>query len=377
MGKSLVRRMLEHLGAYTIDAGGLSYQAMAPGAPLYKPVIQTFGTWILDGEKRVDRARLAAVSFSHPDALRRLQALTQPIVGRAVDTLIGRARHGVIVVEAIDLLEGAFAGAVDAIWVVDCTPENQIARLVKGGLSEWEARKRIELQNPQQEKLQRADVVLPNNGTPEQMWVLVQQEWRKLTQSLGQKETAEAEARTIQIEAQPTPAGQPAPPQEITEVTIRRGKPRNADDIASLLTHLTGKEHTRMDVMTAFGQKSYMLAEANGRNVGIVGFQVENLITRVDEFYVLPEARLPQVITGLIEAVEESSKELQSEIGFFFLAPDTPQTVLDVFVTMGYAPRTLEQIKVPAWREAARESQPEGTVIYAKQLRAERVLKPL
>ena len=382
MGKSLVRRMLEHLGAYTIDAGGLAYQAMAPGAPAYKPVLETFGTWLLDGEQRVDRAKLAAVSFSHPDALRRLQALTQPIVGRAIDTLIGRAKHNVVVVEAIDLLEGVFAEAVDAIWVVNCSPENQVARLVKSGISEWDARKRIELQNPQQAKLDRASLVIDNNGSPEQTWAVVQAEWQKLQARLGQA-VAPPEApadRTIAVAAAPPPAGAPAAPApaaEITEVTIKRGKPQDTADIATLLTRLTGREVTRMDVMMGFGQKSYLLAEANGQYVGLVGFQVENLITRVDEFLLMPEAMLPQVITGFVEEVEKASKDLQSEIGFFFLPTDTPQRVRDVFASLEYAPKTLEQIKVPAWREAARESQPEGTEIYAKKLRAERVLKPL
>jgi len=75
--------------------------------------------------------------------------------------------------------------------------------------------------------------------------------------------------------------------------------------------------------------------------------------------------------------VEASSRELQSEIGFLFLPQSTPQALLDMLTGLGYTPRTLEQIKVPAWREAARESQPANTLIYAKQLRAERVLKPL
>jgi len=42
-GKSVVRRMLEHLGAYTIDADGLAHRVMAKGAPGYKPIIDTFG----------------------------------------------------------------------------------------------------------------------------------------------------------------------------------------------------------------------------------------------------------------------------------------------------------------------------------------------
>jgi dephospho-CoA kinase len=371
MGKSLVRRMLEHLGAYTIDAGGLAYQAMAPGAPAYKPVIQTFGTWIVDAERRVDRTKLAAVAFSHPQALALQQALTQPLIDRAMDTLISRARHNVVVVEALDLLEGSLAEKVDAVWVVNTTPEHQIERLVKTGLSEWEARKRIELQNPQEAKLERASVVIENNGAPEETWALVQQQWTALNAALGHEEEEE-ETTTIVVE-EPASAGL----MDIKEVQIRRGTPRNAEEVAALLGQLSGQEISRTDMMMAFGQKSYLLAQGDGQNVGLVGFQVENLITRVDEFLVRPDAMLPQVITGLVDAIEEASKELQSEIGFFFLQKDMPADVLEVFAGKGYESRTLEEIKVPAWREAARESQPDDTVIYAKKLREERVLKPL
>src|SRR5215468_8063945 len=123
MGKSLVRKMLEHLGAYTIDADGLAHQVMAPGAPAYQPVIETFGKWILDKDNRIDRIKLGAVAFSHPEALTRLEALTHPIVGQGIDTLISRAKQPIVVVEAIKLVDGVLCCQVDAVWVVDSTPQ--------------------------------------------------------------------------------------------------------------------------------------------------------------------------------------------------------------------------------------------------------------
>ena len=47
-GKSVVRRMLEHLGAYTIDADALSHRVISKGAPGYQPVLDKFGTWLLE-----------------------------------------------------------------------------------------------------------------------------------------------------------------------------------------------------------------------------------------------------------------------------------------------------------------------------------------
>ncbi len=69
VGKSVVRQMLQHLGAYTIDADSLSHQVMMPGAPAYQPIIDTFGRFMLDGEGRINRARLGALVFALPEAL--------------------------------------------------------------------------------------------------------------------------------------------------------------------------------------------------------------------------------------------------------------------------------------------------------------------
>ncbi|MEM5775485.1 MAG: dephospho-CoA kinase, partial [Anaerolineaceae bacterium] len=46
-GKSVVRRMLEHLGAYGIDADALAHRAIAKGAPGYEPILETFGRFLL------------------------------------------------------------------------------------------------------------------------------------------------------------------------------------------------------------------------------------------------------------------------------------------------------------------------------------------
>ena len=72
-GKSVVRKMLEHLGAYGIDADSLAHRAIAKGAPGYQPVIDTFGRWILDAQGQIDRAKLGKLVFSDPEALKSLE----------------------------------------------------------------------------------------------------------------------------------------------------------------------------------------------------------------------------------------------------------------------------------------------------------------
>lgn len=370
MGKSLVRRMLEHLGAYTIDADALVHQAMAPGAPAYKPVVLTFGTWILDAEKRIDRSRLGAIAFAHPEALHRLEAITHPIVERAIDTLVSRTPRRFVVIEAIKLIEGPLADWVDTIWVVNASEETQVARLVKRGLARQEALKRIRAQNPQADKLARAHVVIDNNGTPEETWAQVRSAWSQIAGA------ARAEAQ--QTAPQRVEIGGVRSDGSTAAVNIVRGTPHNAMQIAELIFQHSGKRLTRDDVLILFGQKSYLMAMEGERPIALIGFLVENLIMRVDELLVLNGKPVAPIITALIQAVERASRELESEVGYVFLPPGVSAEVIQALRAQGYEPQALETITVPAWREAVREARPDPSyAVFGKRLRAERVYRPI
>lgn len=393
MGKSLVRRMLEHLGAYTIDADGLSHQVMAPNAPAYQPVIEQFGKFVLSEDGQIDRARLGAIVFSHPDALQSLEKITHPIISTAIDTLISRSKHHVIVVEAIKLLEGNLAEAVDAIWVVDSAPEHQLARLMqKRGLSEPDARKRISVQNPQSDKLAKADVVITNNSSPDEAWSRVQAEWQKIRQAELDTQAVEV-VETVKVEkkeqpladlapastATPSTAVSPALAQqssEIEEFSIKRPRPADFDMIAKLINTETGKNVTKVDVMVTFGEKTYMMAEANAQAVGIIGFLVENLVTRVDEFVLSQQAPAVEVGTALIKAMEKASDELQSEVAFVFLSK-SDEVGKKVFTDNGYEVMDIKEVRYPAWREAVNEFYAEDKILLSKRLRESLVLKPI
>lgn len=390
MGKSLVRRMLEHLGAYTIDADGLARQVMAPGAPAYQPVIDMFGKFVVMPDGQIDRNRLGAIVFAHPDALKELEKITHPIISSAIDTLVSRAKHRVVVVEAIKLLEGDLANAVDSVWVVDARPEEQIKRLIsKRGLSELEAKKRISVQNPQADKLAKATVVINNNGTPEETWAQVQAAWGEI--DAGEEDTKAMEAvQTVQVPPSPAPAAPapavqttanaapaPAPPAaQISSFDIKRPRPADFEKIAQLINQISGSALTRDSIMAKFAEKTYLLAEADDQAMGVIAFVVENLVTRVDEFLINPTAPLDAVGKGLIDAMEKASSDLQSEIAFVFL-PTQDATHKAIFMAQGYEEKHPDEIRYPAWREAVNEFKPENTVLLSKRLRESLVLKPI
>lgn len=400
VGKSVVRQMAQHLGAYPIDADGLSHQAMQPGAPAYQPIVQTFGQFILDGEQRINRALLGQIVFSNPVALQKLEAITHPVIRQAITALVSRAKQPVVVIEAIKLLEGELAQMVDEVWVVDAKPETQYKRLLeKRKMSPDDAKKRMLAQAPQAEKLKQANVVINNDGNVEETWKQVQTAWN----TVMQKVTPPAAQTTPTIPVRPVggiqagaaagtqPAAAPTkssdtdeyeatsrPDIDTTGVNVRRGMPGNAEIIASFITRMSGKGVSRMDVMLAFGQKSYLLAQNDkDQMIGLMGWQVENLITRVDEFYLENDLKKEPIVHALVQAVEAASKELQSEVGFVFLPSNAPQDTLSAFGEHGYSQTTVKDIKIPAWREALQEANANAAVIMHKPLRKDRVLKPI
>lgn len=385
MGKSLVRRMLEHLGAYTTDADGLAHQIMAPNAPAYQPVIDMFGKFIVQSDGQIDRTRLGAIAFAHADALRELEKITHPIIRTEIDTQISRAKHSVVVVEAIKLIEGDLYNMVDAVWVVDATPENQLKRLMeKRKLSQVEAQRRIRIQNPQSDKLAKADVVIQNNGTPEETWAQVQAAWNRLPKPAAAQVPAPA-APVAEAPAPvptPTPAAAtatPAPaaaPSVPVALTVRRPMPPDFEKVAKLINDVTGSQLTRADIMGSFGEKTYLMAENGGQPVGLIAFVVENLVTRVTEFVVSPTLPIDGVGKVLIEAMEKASSDLQSEVAFVFI-PQNKANHKMVFKASGYEDTVAGEVRYPAWREAVNEYKTPTTDVIYRRLREGLVLKPI
>ena len=77
-----------------------------------------------------------------------------------------------------------------------------------------------------------------------------------------------------------------------------------------------------------------------------------------------------------MEEIEVASRELQSEVLLLFLPPHLGRHNA-VWGALGYSSRNPQDLKVSAWEEAALESMPVGTVMFYKQLRKDRVLRPV
>ena len=366
-GKSVVRRMLEHLGAYGIDADRLSHRAIAKGAPGYQTVIDNFGTFILDKEREIDRSKLGSLVFSDPEALKQLESIVHPLVRKGIDHLVERSKHKVVVIEAIKLLESPLFQLVDSVWVTTASEEMQLERLVrKRGMDKEVAVARIRSQGPQERKVKAADFVINNKGSYDETWQQVRAAWKSLLPE-----------GTGPVPLRPS---SPSPTTEIDDqqLTVVRARPDKAAQIAAFVTRISrGKQRLdREAVMAAFGEKAFLLLMAREKMVGLVGWQVENLVARVDDVFLEPGLSIAKASLFLITEVEEASKELQAEAALIFVSPELAKEI-EVWTGLGYEVRTADSLTINAWKEAAHSVQANGRVMLFKQLRVDRVLRPM
>ncbi len=371
-GKSVVRKMLEHLGAFGVDADGLSHRAMDRSGPAYAQVAQTFGELIVGDDGQIDREMLGGIVFANPKALAKLEAIVHPYVRQAVNILAARAQQPVIVVEAIKLLESEIAGWCDSVWVVDVPAQAQIARLMhKRGLTAEQAQLRIAAQPSQNDKIAKADVVIDNSQSFEETWSQVQSHWLRLVPGQVVPDLDDTVAMTP-MAPQMTLGAAPT-------VMVRRGKPADAAAIATFINQSTQNalSLTRADVMAAFGEKAFVLAQVNDSLGALAGWQVENLVTRVDDMYVLDNVPPDLIFKPLLESIETASRELQSEAAFLFVPPALKGGAAAALAQAGYEETSADNLTITAWRDAVRESQPAGALVFFKKLREGRVMRPV
>jgi dephospho-CoA kinase len=360
-GKSVVRRMLEHLGAYTIDADVLSHRAIERGAPGYRPVVENFGKFLLNNDGEINRKKLGDLAFRDPAALVRLEGIIHPLVGQAVDVLVKRASQPVIVIEAIKLLEGNLRSACDSVWVTYAPVEVQIERLMrKRNLTREQALQRIQTQAPQSEKISAANVVIRNLGSYDDLWKQVTASYKESVPS----------GQTVQPARAPAAAA--------GELTVSRGGPKNSEAIADFINRMSDNKAkvSAEDIMADFGEKAYMLLLSNQDLAGVIAWQVENLVARLTSIYLKPTLNVEKSLRALITEVERACSELQCEASLIFPTKALGENVA-FWKNLGYEPRTPTTLGVQAWTDAALESMPKDSLLFFKQMRKDRVLRPI
>jgi len=183
-GKSTVLRYLQEKGAYVLDADTLAHASMEQGTHAYEAIVEAFGVAILQPDGVIDRPKLGSIVFTDPAKLAQLEAIVHPAVFDLARRQLAGTEAEVVVLEAIKLLEaGQLVTMCDEVWVITANPETQLRRLRETrNMDAAEAERRMAAQSPQTDKIKRADRVIQNDGTVEELYQQLDQYWADVLQ---------------------------------------------------------------------------------------------------------------------------------------------------------------------------------------------------
>jgi dephospho-CoA kinase len=183
-GKSTVSRFLADLGAVIIDADKIGHEVYRPDTGTWRKLVKTFGSGILATYNTIDRKKLGAIVFGDETELKRLNAIIHPQITEIIKKRIADYRRqgvSVVVVDAPVLFEANAKNLVEEVWVVVSNEANVIKRAIaRTSLPEEQIRSRIRSQLSNEERIKRAQVVIHNDGTAEDLQKKVHKLWNQL-----------------------------------------------------------------------------------------------------------------------------------------------------------------------------------------------------
>ncbi len=349
-GKSVIRRMLTHLGAFGIDADYLVHRLLVNGAPGFVPVVSAFGTGILSSDGEIDRSRLGKLVFSDTGKLQHLEGILHPLVDEAIDWLITQIPAKIIVIEAIKLLESGLGAQCDSIWVADTGEGLQLKRLVQNrNMPEQLAGQRMGAQPDRSIKISRADTIIHNEGSLWNLWEQVKGAWNSLIPSSMKQENARFTVAPFSF------------------ICLR------PDQTEPAFTHLSGFNDSFLLkgkdlLLEAFAENSFYEIYHQADPAGLLVWKNENFIARIEKLILSPAVQTSILIKQLLKSLEALAAELLCEL---MIIPGIGETAsaAESFRESGYlqAAKRLPGNKI--WSDAVAGRQDPGTSTWYKPLR--------
>jgi hypothetical protein len=166
-------------------------------------------------------------------------------------------------------------------------------------------------------------------------------------------------------------------------LSVRRARLADAEAIAAFVNVTRSGSQaelrsrlSRLDVAQRFGHVGFLVAECRGRLVGLLGWQVENLVVRVTDFLIVYEREPAAVGQALVTRMEADGAELLAEVVILLLPNGASATLTAYWRRLGYERQNLEDLP-PAWREAFTEHGLEARGVMVKHMRGDLIRRPV
>lgn len=161
------------------------------------------------------------------------------------------------------------------------------------------------------------------------------------------------------------------------DIKVRKARLSDAEHIAEFVNSARTERHvSQMDVAERFSQVGFLLAEQQGKIVGLAGWRVENLVICLTDFLIAPGVDRVTAGRVLVTAMEKEGEYLQAEASLLFLPTNPSQELVAYWQQLAYTRKAMTELP-KAWREAAQEWNPKATEAMIKQIREDLIRKPM
>lgn len=165
-GKSAVTQRFEQHGITVVDADLAARVIVEPGKPALQAIAEHFGDDILLDNGALDRAALRSRVFLDEDERRWLEQLTHPLIGQEILDQLDASRSPYTILSSPLLLETSQKGLANCVVVVDVPEEVQLQRAMqRDDNDEAQIRRIMAVQMARADKVERADIVIDNSGS--------------------------------------------------------------------------------------------------------------------------------------------------------------------------------------------------------------------
>jgi len=173
-GKSIASQHFAKLGADVIDADKLARELIQSNEVVQKDLIQIFSEEILNPDGILDRKKLAHRAFANEDNQMKLNAIMHPFIIEKIDNEFERiakiSKYKLMILDAALIFEADLHLKMDYTVLVTAPLKIRLQRaLTRGGISKEDIIQRMDLQMPEEIKMEFADYVIQNTGSEQNL----------------------------------------------------------------------------------------------------------------------------------------------------------------------------------------------------------------
>jgi len=179
-GKSVASDKFKSLGITIVDADVASRTVVEPGKPALKEIEDHFGSGIITAEGKLDRNNLREIIATDPEERKWLESVLHPKIGEQITKEISESTSVYTLFVAPLLLETNSQEMCSRVVVVDVPKDVQIRRTAKRDkVSPNQVEQMVAAQMEREKRLEKADDVLLNSGTIEDLETQVEELHKK------------------------------------------------------------------------------------------------------------------------------------------------------------------------------------------------------